>query len=99
MTPEGKVKKSITDYFDRLIKGGAPLYYEVRQAGGVSYKAGLPDIWCVYKGKHIELEIKREKGGVVSTLQIKKRDYFRSIGIECFVVSSLDEVKKILDAE
>lgn len=99
MTPEGKVKKSITDYFDRLIKGGTPLHYEIRQAGGFNYHAGRPDIWCVYNGRHIELEIKREKGGVASPLQIKNKQYFESIGVPCYIVSSLDEVKKILDVQ
>ena len=96
MTPEGKVKKKITDLLTRLEKEGAKIHHEVRVAVGPSYKKGLPDLWLVINGQHIEIEVKREEGGVLSTMQIKYQKYFNDLGIPCYVVSNLNEFKEIL---
>ena len=92
MTPEGKVKKAIKEYLDSI-----NIYYELRPAGGVSFKKGLPDMWCVYKGKHIEIEVKEPDGGELSAMQIKWKKRFRmQYGFTSYTVSSVDELKKIL---
>ena len=62
MTPERKVKKEIADYLQSLQESGLPVYYEAREAGGFTYKKGLPDIWLAVAGRHIELEIKKPGG-------------------------------------
>ena len=61
-TPEAKVKKRITDYFKELQKLDYPVYFEVRQAGGWSYKEGLPDIFGSFYGMHFEIEVKQLTG-------------------------------------
>lgn len=62
MTPEKVVQNSIIKYFNNLIKENHPLMFERRQAGGLSYKKGTADLWAVYNGRHIEIEIKKLNG-------------------------------------
>lgn len=91
-TPEKKVQNKIIDYLKELQKSGAPLFYERRQAGGASYRKGIPDIYAVYNGKHIEIEVKQINGSL-STMQEKYRDYFLSIGIYYICAMSVQDVK------
>jgi hypothetical protein len=75
MTPETKVKNAICKFL--LTHDG--LYLERRQAGGFSYRAGAPDIWFVYRGRHVEVEFKAP-GGTASSLQLKHEDRLRAAG-------------------
>lgn len=97
MTPEGKVKEDILKYFKNLQNQGIPLFYERRQAGGFSYKKGLPDIYFVYNGKHIELELKA-KGGKPSGMQLMWQRKFKELyNIDDYIVESVDEVRQIIE--
>lgn len=58
MTPEGKVKKKIIEFLD----GIPSIIYELRQAGGWSYKKGRADLWGIYNGRHFEVEVKAPFG-------------------------------------
>ena len=62
MTPEKEIQNSIMSYFKKLKASGIDNYVERRQAGGFAYKMGLPDLWVVIFGKHIEIEVKRPGG-------------------------------------
>ena len=75
MTPEGKVKKRITDFLD----GIPDLEYELRQAGGWNYKKGKADIWFVYRGIHFEVEVKAP-GGHPSALQLTNETKYKNAG-------------------
>lgn len=56
---EAKVTKLVIEYLDELIKEGAPLYYEHRSgSGGFNYKKGVPDLFVVIAGVHLEIELK-----------------------------------------
>ena len=55
MTPEKKVQNSIMDYLKQLDKDGLPVMVERRQAGGFSYKMGIPDLYAVVNGYHLEI--------------------------------------------
>ena len=72
-TPEKKVQDKILSYLKKLKNEGSPIFYERRQAGGYSYKKGIPDIYCVYDSYHIEIEVKASNGKL-STMQEKVRD-------------------------
>lgn len=92
MTEEKRIQNAIISYLSKLADDGHPLYYERRQAGGFSYKKGQADLWAVYDGHHIEIEVKRI-GGRQSSMQEKweKRCAVNNIPYIC--VSSVEEVK------
>ena len=70
-TEESKVTTKILSYLDGLQEKGAPLYYEHRSgSGGFNYKKGSPDLFIVYDGRHMEVELKA-LNGQPSTMQIK----------------------------
>ena len=96
MTPEGKVKKDLYNYIEALASAGAPIYYEVRQAGGFNYHKGIPDFYIVYKGRHIEIEVKKP-GGTQSNLQIRWQTRFTDLQIPCYCISSVSEFVNIIN--
>lgn len=75
MTPEKAVQTKIINFL-KTIPG---LIYERRQAGGFNYRAGLPDLWFLYKGIHCEVEVKAP-GGEPSSLQLKQERSFLNAG-------------------
>lgn len=93
MTPEKRIQNSIINYLHSLKATGHPLYYERRQTGGFSYKAGLADLYAVYNGLHIEIEIKRP-GGNVRVLQEKWEEVCKSINIIYMRVDNVEDVKR-----
>lgn len=97
MTPEKRVQNQIMTWLNQLKADGHPIRIERRQAGGFSYKMGDPDLWCVYNGIHIEIEVKREKGGELSVMQEKKIEIFNSINCPYILASSVDDVKDFFE--
>ena len=95
MTPEKKIQKSILDYLKSLKESGYPIFYERRQSGGYSYKKGIPDIYCVVDGNHVEIEVKAEHGSL-SALQERFRDMCKSKNIEYVCATSVDDIKKVI---
>ena len=75
MTPEKKVQNQIINFLDNQNN----LVYERRQAGGFNYKAGRPDVWFVFNGRHCEVEVKAP-GGVVGSLQLKHEAALKQAG-------------------
>lgn len=94
-TPERKVKKKLVDHIKSLQKSGEPIYYEPREAGGYTYRKGIPDLWIAYKGRHIEIEVKAP-GGEQSTMQIKWAERLGQLGVECYCIESVSELIEIL---
>ena len=89
MTPEKKVQNDIINYLTMLINQGHPLFFERRQAGGLSYKKGIPDLYAVYDGKHIEIEVKAPDGEL-SSMQIKFKQKCKRLNILWICADSLD---------
>lgn len=89
---ESKVKEQICDY----LKSIDDLYFERREALGPGYKKGVPDLFAVYKGYHIEIETKRETGGRLSTMQEKFASKARKYGMVYVLADSLEDVKDII---
>ena len=58
---------------------------------------GLPDIICLYKGFFLGLELKREKGGAPTQLQLKKIKAINDNGGIGVIVRSVEEVEEILN--
>lgn len=87
---ESKVQKDILAY---LIKNR--IYHFRFQAQ--SNLNGLPDILCLYKGFFIGLELKREKGGKPTSLQLRKIKAINDNGGIGLIVRSVYEVEMLLD--
>ena len=92
MGPEKKIQNKIQKTLKSL-----GIYVERRQISGVGAKRGKPDLWIVYKGRHIEIEVKAP-GGELSTMQITQIEKFRSENVPCIVVESVEEVLEYLES-
>ena len=74
MKPETKIQNKIIGYIKKI----PDLQYERRQAGGFNYKSGEPDLWFVYRGRHVEVEVKAP-GGIPTGLQLlREEEYLRA---------------------
>ena len=93
MTPEGKVKHDITKWLDQLKKDGLPIFYDVRQAGGFNYKKGIPDIYVVFNGHHIEIEVKKP-GGQQSVMQEKFQAFCEMIHVDYLLIDSINDFRQ-----
>jgi len=84
MTPEGKVKKKVTDM---LKKYG--IYYFSPLSGGFG-KSGVPDIILCVKGRFVGVECKAG-GGQVTALQQAQMDKIKKAGgYACVVRDDMD---------
>lgn len=95
MTPEKYVQNSIIKYLQKLEKEGLPIYHERRQAGGFSYKRGISDLYMIYNGIHIEIEVKAE-GGELSIDQEKWKLKCEKLNIKYICAYSLENFKNFL---
>lgn len=91
-TPEKRVQTQITNYLKTLPN----CYVERRSSYGFSYKKGIPDIFFVFQGKHVECEIKKETG-TTSSMQDYYKKYFLSIGVLYVEVHSLIDLKDFIN--
>ena len=87
MTPETRLKKQIQKTI--RLQGG----YYITTA--MLSTAGVPDMWCVVKGKQFWLEVKSKKGKV-SKIQQWVLDQLTARGVAVYVVHSFEEFKEIL---
>ena len=97
MTPEKQVQNEIVNYLHKLEDEGMPIFVERRHAGGFSYKKGIPDLYAAINGQHVEIEVKREYGGELSTMQLKFRDLCEKRKIIWICAKSVDDVKKLVE--
>lgn len=81
MTPEKRVQNAIVDFLNAEKKAGKPVFVERRNAGGFSYKKGIPDLYAVINGIHLEIEVKAP-GGHLETMQEKFRDKCKKLNIQ-----------------
>lgn len=95
-TPEQKVQNKIEKYLKWLQGEGEQVFFEKRQAGGFTYRKGIPDLYVVVKGTHIEFEIKRV-GGEPTPMQIMWQRKLKVWGVQSYIVESVKEVKAIIE--
>lgn len=96
MTPEKEVQNAIINYFKKLNDCGIKNYVERRQAGGFSYKMGLPDLWVTIFGKHIEIEVKRPNEKARTTQQ-KWATRFKDMGVIYLCTDSIIDVINLIE--
>ena len=97
MTPEKIVQNKILNYLKQLKDNNEPIFYERRQAGGFSYKKGIPDIYFVYNGIHVEVEIKQENGSL-SAMQEKFRDMCKQNNIIWVCAKDISDIESIIES-
>jgi Holliday junction resolvase len=83
MTPEGKVKKKVTDI---LKKHG--VYYFFPATGGYG-RSGVPDIVCCFKGNFLAIECKAN-GNNPTALQAREINRINEAGGMALVVRDTD---------
>lgn len=93
MTPEKKIQNAIIKYLKEMQDKGEPIFYERRQAGGLSYKKGIPDLYAVVNGQHLEIEVKKV-GGELSPMQEKFRDKCCERCILWMCATNVEDVKR-----
>ena len=79
MGNEHKVQDDIIDYLKSLEEAGYPVWHDRRQAGGLGYKEGKPDLYAVFAGIHIEIEVKGI-GGSPSPRQLAYERDMKDLG-------------------
>lgn len=94
-TPEKKVQDKVLEYLKQLEAAGHPIFYERRQATATS-KKGLPDIYMIYAGVHIEIEVK-EPNGVQSVAQEKWEIKFAKMGVPYLLIKDINEFKEFVE--
>lgn len=93
---EKNVQNKILNLLKKLKIDGHPIYYERRQAGGFSYKKGLPDIYFVYRGLHYEVEVKSSIGEL-SSAQETWASIFKRNFIPHIVINNFKQFEKIIN--
>lgn len=96
MLAEKRVQNAIVDYLNNLQKAGAPVFVERRNAGGFSYKKGIPDLYAIINGTHFEIEVKAP-GESLKTMQEKFRDKCKRLNILWICADNLADVQKVVE--
>lgn len=88
-------EKTITNKILKYLRE-QPCCFTFKEHGGAYGTAGIPDIICCYHGKFLAFEVKTEKGKL-SKLQEITMDKIQNAGGTAVKVTSLEEVKDILE--
>lgn len=72
--------------------------WNVKIHGSAFQHIGLPDLICIVHGRFVGLEVKRPKVGRITTLQQAMMEKIRKAGGIAEVVTSVDDVRKVLEA-
>lgn len=97
MTPEKRIQNKIVDYLNKLQSQGAPIFVERRNAGGFSYKKGIPDLYAIINGWHVEIEVK-QPGGELEPMQEKFRQKCERLNIMWVCATCVKDVDALVDA-
>lgn len=97
MTPEKRIQNKIVDYLNERQAFGAPIFVERRNAGGFSYKKGIPDLYAVINGRHVEIEVK-QPAGELEPMQEKFRQKCERLNITWVCATCVEDVSVLVDA-
>lgn len=96
MKQETNLKNKIFNYLNSISQSDFPLLVFRRQAGGFSYNAGLPDLFFVWDGQHVEVELKAPDGKI-RNLQLKWFEKFARKNITMFIVDNFESFKSTFE--
>lgn len=89
-TPESPVVEGVMDFLE-AVDGHKVIVFR-RQAGGLSYKKGLPDVYATVDGIHVEVECKAPAGA--SPTQLRWQRKFVEAGVLYVRPKSTEEFKR-----
>ena len=90
---ETNISQECLKLLDNLIDNGYPIYYEHRSgSGGFNYKKGIPDMFIVINGMHVECEMKTDSGRR-SPMQEKWAMKFERLGVKYICPKSFVEFR------
>lgn len=96
---EKQLQDKVIKYLKELQSKDYPIYFEKRQAGGFNYKIGLPDLWIVINGQHIEVELKDPSKKIeYKSEQVYWLNKFNKIGIKTIISNDYDRIIKLINS-
>lgn len=90
MTPEGRIKKKIKEFLNKV----PSLWYYTPQD---RYTSGIPDIIGCYRGLFFALEVKDPRKAYPSAMQGVIMNLISSVKGYAFVVTSVDHAKHVIN--
>ena len=95
MPKESYFQRKIMDW----IEGNVKNCIVWKEAAGPYSRQGIPDITCIVNGRYYGFEVKRPFIGKLSKIQEQTIKAIREAGGKAYVVTSVEEVEKILLSE
>ena len=89
---EGRIRKSIVNYLNKLDKTFAFVVH-----GSPFQQVGLPDIFCIKRGRIYAFEVKKNERLKPLKAQETIIEQINFCGGRAYVVCSLSQVKKIME--
>lgn len=90
------IEKDIVTAIMRYLKT-VPMCFAWKEHGGMYGTAGIPDIICCYHGRFVAFEVKTPSGKLTKLQEITITKIRAAKG-EAYKVTSIEEVKSILDS-
>lgn len=92
MPKESYFQRKIMDWIEANVKRSIVW----KEAAGPYSRQGIPDITCIVNGRYYGFEVKRPFIGMLSKIQEQTIKAIREAGGRAYVVTSVQEVAKIL---
>tara|TARA_R100001443_G_scaffold29396_1_gene42550 strand:- start:3228 stop:3572 length:345 start_codon:yes stop_codon:yes gene_type:complete len=102
---------ALVKYMDLLQQTGIPIVYshiaqstwtpsfkQKSRNKAMGVRQGVPDYLVLINGKTLFIEMKREKGGVVSKYQKDWIEKLNASGVKAVVCRGFDQAKEVIDA-
>ena len=89
---------SESTFKNRILKylNGLPGCKAIKMHGNQYVEAGTPDIFCCYRGRPVLLELKLP-GNEPTVIQLKRLEEWRAAGAVAEWVTSLEDVRRIIE--
>lgn len=90
---EKTLQNKVIEYLKKLKEKNIPVFWNKRQSGGWNYRIGLPDLYVVINGKHLEIEIKSpERDIVYKPEQLLWKTEFEKLNIPHLISNNYQEI-------
>ncbi|MBF7029698.1 VRR-NUC domain-containing protein [Staphylococcus kloosii] len=90
--PEKKVENKIRNFLE---SSGA--FVMKTHGGSPGVPVGIPDLFAIYRGIAIFIEVKREKGGRVKPIQIAQIDNLKQHGAIAIIANGVSYVEDLIE--
>lgn len=94
-TPETDLKDQVCKKLDKMQSSGYAIIYWRRNADGINFHQGDPDIYGSFNGYHFEIELKA-KDGELSSSQKRVIERFKRFKINYILLDKIDNLEPFL---